>query len=83
MKKSLCCAALLLGAATGCVTLPVGWPGKADTPPAQASAPARPSEPVSADDVNETNARQKLQALREELDREENPAPPPVEKDHK
>ena len=56
--------------ATGCVSLPGTWgPGAPRQPSAVAKAKPAPA-PVTADQINESNAREKAQALSEELDRD-------------
>jgi hypothetical protein len=65
MKIGGWCVLLALASGAGCVQLPP----LSDTrtaPPAS----IRPVSPVTADQVTETNAREKAAALRQELDRE-------------
>lgn len=84
MKKSIYLLALAAGLGGGCTggqymmpSFPAGGPTKpgeaVETAPAAASKRARP--PVTADRVNEENARDKYQALQDELDREMRPSP--------
>ena len=68
-------ASLLLTALAGCtpemMTLRPLAPAGPEKPAAEASAtPAKPRPPVTADQVNEANARQKAQALRDEMELE-------------
>ena len=56
--------------AGGCVTLPASWGTKKTPPPAPAPQAARPAKPVAPDQIDEGNAREKADALRNELDRE-------------
>jgi hypothetical protein len=58
----------LLAFAGGCVELPLAAHKEKPPPAPMVSAP-RPSAPVTADQVNEANARAKAAALQEELDR--------------
>lgn len=68
---------LALCAAGGCVELDVWVKDKAPPEPAPAvAAPPRPRALVSPGDVTERNAREVLDALREELDRGESDAAP-------
>jgi hypothetical protein len=63
---------LALGVCAGCVWLPK-LPDKPSAAPPQAATvtkSARPTMRVTADRVNETNAREQAQALQEELDRD-------------
>jgi hypothetical protein len=72
MKTAWNCLVLALVAATGCVELPRLW----DNPKAKSAAPAKaaPAGPLSADQVNEANAHEKADVLRQELDRDGQPA---------
>ena len=75
MKRTGILLLALALAATGCVELPTWTETK---PPAKEPAPLVPVEPppVQADQVNDGNAAQALNALRDELDRAANePAP--------
>lgn len=56
----------------GCLHLPqLMGDGKPSEAPAQPAArPSRPRPPVTADQVNETNAHEMAAALRDEVDRE-------------
>lgn len=70
MKTACCSLWLALWAGAGCVILPANWEKQ---PPPSAPAPAEPSRPrppVTADDITESNAHEKAEALRQELDRE-------------
>ena len=69
MKGTWCWLLLLVSAGSGCVSLPVAWRAEKPAPAPTPAAPSAPP-PVTADQVNETNAHEKSQALREELDRE-------------
>jgi hypothetical protein len=71
----LWCAAFLVAGLAGCtpemMNLRPLTPAVPDKPAAEASAaPAKPRAPVTAAEVNEANARDKAQALREEMDLE-------------
>jgi hypothetical protein len=71
MKTAWCCLLLVLIAASGCVELPTLW----DNPkpkPAGLTKKA-PSGPVSADQVTESNAYEKVDELRQELERDATP----------
>ena len=72
--NKLWCAPLLLAGLAGCtpemMSLRPLTPAVPDKPAAEASAPAKPRAPVTAAEVNEANAREKAQALREEMDLE-------------
>ncbi len=76
MRTFLCCLPLLVFGVAGCVL-----PGKAPEPPVPAVKPepvaktTRPPAPraVLDKDINETNAWEKAKALREELDRDQQP----------
>jgi len=80
MKRVSCWFLMSLWAAAGCVTLPTLWHDEQKASPAsQAAGPAKPTGPVAADQVTETNAREKAKALQDELDRDEKALnPPPV-----
>ena len=71
--NKLWCAPLLLAGLAGCtpemMTLRPLTPAVPEKPAAEA-APAKPRAPVTAAEVNEANARDKAQALREEMDLE-------------
>ena len=71
MKISWCWI-LLLGVATGCVPLPSSLPeNKKDPLPSEEFVkPASSAAPLTADQVTDSNAREKAKALQEELDRE-------------
>lgn len=58
-------------AGAGCLNLPLFSPPPKPVEVAPASPPPRPTTPVTADQVTETNAREKAQALKAELEREE------------
>jgi hypothetical protein len=62
------CLAVILITTAGCVQFPLAAPKK-EKPAAAASALTRTPPPVTADQVSEVNARSKLYALRDELDR--------------
>ena len=70
MKKGLCCLLLAAaGVASGCLPMPLHE--SADGNNAQAPAPpVRMTPPVRAEQVNEANAREKGEALREELEQD-------------
>ena len=70
MKTAWCCLLLALTAASGCVELPQLWDNPKAKPPTAAKA-----APVSAEQVTETNAHEKAEALRQELERDAQPAP--------
>jgi hypothetical protein len=71
MKVHHSCLLLVFAAAVGCVTLPNLHEEKTPPPPPPVAAkPARPVNPVSADQVTEANAREKVVDLWDELDRE-------------
>jgi hypothetical protein len=79
MKTTWCCLLLALTAASGCVELPQLWDNpKAQTP--VAAKPATPPLPVSVDQVTETNAYEKAEALRQELERDAQPPVPMADK---
>jgi hypothetical protein len=59
----------ILWTASGCVGLDAWLKEKEGPVPSQAAAPPRPRPRVNPDDVTDTNAREVLEALREELDR--------------
>lgn len=61
-------AILVPAAMSGCVTLPLSW----QQPPAQPPAPAKPTvvAPVTPEEVNADNVREKAAALDAELERE-------------
>jgi hypothetical protein len=62
---------LAFAAAVGCATLPNLREEKAPPPPPPVAAkPARPVNPVTADQITEANAREKVVDLWDELDRE-------------
>ncbi len=70
MKLTWCSMLLVAGAVTGCVPLPRN-PKEAELPPApQLARPRSAIRPVTPDQVTETNAAQKAEELRQELDRE-------------
>jgi hypothetical protein len=62
------CLALLLITTAGCVQFPLAVPKKG-TPLAAEAPVTRTPPPVTAEQVNELNARSKMHALQEELDR--------------
>lgn len=63
------CSALLLAGVAGCIPLPRN--PKEGLPPAPPLARTRPAtRPVTPDQVNEANAVQKAEELRQELDHE-------------
>ena len=64
--RTMCCLLLVLGSSAGCLTFPKPAPKQA-APVVTAQKPRIP--PVTAEQVNQTNAQAKLEALREELDR--------------
>lgn len=66
MKITRCWIAVLLGACVGCFTLPTSWP--AEKPPDLAALRAAKAGPVTAEQINEINAREKASALQEEID---------------
>ena len=72
--NKLWCAPLLLAGLAGCtpemMSLRPLTPAVPDKPAAEASAPAKPRAPVTAAAVNEANARETAQALREEMERD-------------
>jgi hypothetical protein len=71
--KTLCrCLLLSALAGAGCLPLPLRHPdvASAPVPPAADAAPPSPAPPVSADQVDETNAHEKARALQEEMLRE-------------
>ena len=80
--RSLGWIVIALTASLGCVELPIArHKPEMPVPPAAKKAPA----PVTADQINEANARVKAAALQEELDRaaaESTPAPIPAERLH-
>jgi hypothetical protein len=70
---------LTFAAAVGCVTLPNLHEEKTPPPPPPVAAkPVRPVTPVTADQITEGNAREKVVQLWDELDREsaKDPAKP-------
>ena len=74
--RSLGCFALLLATTAGCAQFPLTGKTKA-TPTAADTRVSRTTPAVTADQVNELNARSKAHALQEELERaslEPNPA---------
>jgi hypothetical protein len=73
MKTGWCCLLLGLTAAAGCVELPQLWDDAKAKPPAPVKA--GPPVPVTADQVTESNAAEKAEALRQELERDAQPAP--------
>ena len=77
MKRAGILLLALAFAAAGCVELPIRPP--ANPPPAKASVPTAPEPPpVRPEQVNDGNARQALDALRDELDRAAAAEPAPV-----
>ena len=73
MKTAWCCLLLALTGAGGCVELPQLWDNPKAKPPA--APKAAPPAPVSAEQVTEANAHEKAAALRQELERDAQPAP--------
>jgi hypothetical protein len=73
MKTAWCCLLLALTAAGGCVELPQLWDNPKAKPPG--AAKAGPPAPVTAEQVTESNAQEKAEALRQELERDVPPAP--------
>ena len=68
MKNAWCWVLLSLGAGAGCLATPKN--AETNVPPAAAAVKPRPPA-VTADQINEKNAREKAQAFNEELDWEE------------
>jgi len=66
MKKLICLIVVALAAVPGCLEFLLVPGGR----PASRVAVPRPSGPVSADQVNETNAFEKAEELRRELDKD-------------
>ena len=73
MKKWMSLGLLMLAVSTGCVTLPktMSFYSKKDKPVEEevAEAPRRPSV-VTPEQVTEANAREVVETLKEELDRD-------------
>lgn len=67
MKKITSLLIVALGAGAGCIPFSLLPAGK--TQPLAVAAP-KPSGPVSADQVNDTNAYDKAEELRREMDKE-------------
>lgn len=67
MKTARCWVPVLLWACAGCFTLPTSWPGG---PPPDLEALRARQGPVTAEQVNEQNARDKAKALRDEIERD-------------
>jgi hypothetical protein len=86
MNRLFACLALLGLAAAGCSDLPKLHTDQAvkakapvnEPPPAPPKPAAQTTRGVTADQVNDANARAMAQALREELDKDEQPAPVPT-----
>ncbi|MCS6851830.1 MAG: hypothetical protein NZ700_11755 [Gemmataceae bacterium] len=78
MKQVTWLVVVASGISVGCSGLPRRpAPAAAAPPPAPtATKPSSPQVPVSAEQITETNARQKAEALRQELDREALLPPP-------
>jgi hypothetical protein len=72
--KKTCCA-LVLVAAAGCVEFPLTARQPRPAPRAVAARPATHEAPVTPEQVNETNARDRAEALRQEIDRASDPMP--------
>lgn len=62
------CLALILTTTAGCVQFPLAGPKKEKSAAVESSLTRIPP-PVTADQVNDVNARSKLHALQDELDR--------------
>ncbi|HEV3256071.1 MAG TPA: hypothetical protein VG013_04260 [Gemmataceae bacterium] len=71
MRTTWCWLLLSISAGAGCVSLPGTWgPGVRPASTAKAKAKTRPRE-VTKDEINEANAHEKAETLREELDRDD------------
>jgi hypothetical protein len=69
MKKGLYALLLAVCAGTGCFSLPHPWdPDKPPAKPATNPQPAPPPPALSADQVNDSNARQMADKLQQEVD---------------
>lgn len=62
------CLAVLLAVSVGCAQMPLTTSKKV-TPLAAETGAAKTPSPVTADQINELNARSKAHALQEELER--------------
>jgi hypothetical protein len=72
MKIRWSCLLLVLWGGAGCIDVGVRPEEKpAPVVPIQAAKPKRPPAPVTADEVTESNVRDKFKALQAELDREQ------------
>jgi hypothetical protein len=73
MNRNAVFLSLALCTGVGCVTLPTLPDKEEPTPiaPAASAVPTRPPAPVMPDQVTESNAHQKAEALRQELDYEQ------------
>jgi hypothetical protein len=69
MKRAACALMLACLATTGCESLPRLWEHPKPPPPPVAEKPAPPPL-VTADQVNDKNARAKAEALLDEMDRD-------------
>jgi hypothetical protein len=56
----------------GCVELPLTWQAKKPPEPMMVR---RPKLPITPEEINEANAHDKANALKDELERETNPQP--------
>lgn len=72
MRKAYWCVLVLICTAGGCFSLPPSWP--ANKPPPALTEQPRPAKPVpvTSDQVNEMNAREKADDLQREINLDAN-----------
>jgi hypothetical protein len=77
MMRALCASLVLAAlAAAGCWELrPFGGPGKQQAQNAGSALPLRPAPIVTPEQVNQENAHQKAEALREEIEQAQRDLP--------
>lgn len=69
MKTAWCFLLLMMGSSVGCVELSPFWAAQQNQPAAPVVTKPRPG-PVLAAQINDKNAHDKAEALRQELDNE-------------
>jgi hypothetical protein len=82
MRRVLVALILAAFAATGCESLPQLWGNHAKAPTTPTAAQTAKVPVVTAEEVNDTNARQAAQALLDEMDRDAQGEPPPAVDQH-
>ncbi len=67
MRNAFCCLLILIGTGAGCFSLPPSWPTNKPVMPPEPVRPVKPG-PVTVEQVNEINARERANALGAEID---------------